>query len=213
MKPLLKAFGVLVLLLVLMGAIGVWYVMTTGLSAREEPGSVEEFAARRVRTLVIARRARSVTNPVEYSGEIIAAGRAHFADHCAICHANDGSGDTEMGRGMYPKAPDMRLPVTQDLSDGELFWIIENGIRFTGMPGWSTGTREGEEASWHLVHFIRRLPKLTPPELEEMESLNPRPPAALDEEKAIEEFLRGDEKPSPKPSQPQHRHPGGTYDQ
>ena len=60
--------------------------------------------------------------------------RAHFADHCAICHANDGSGDTPIGRALWPKAPDMRLRETQDLSDGELFWIIENGIRFTGMP-------------------------------------------------------------------------------
>jgi mono/diheme cytochrome c family protein len=207
MKPVLKAFAVLVLLLVLMGAIGVWYVMTTGLSAREEPGSVEEFAARRVRTMAIARRARSLTNPVEYSGEIIAAGRAHFADHCAICHANDGSGETEMGSGMYPRAPDIRLPATQDLSDGELFWIIENGIRFTGMPGWSTGTKEGEEASWHLVHFIRRLPKLTPEELEEMEALNPKSPDEWQQMQEEQEFLEGGEKTPKKPAEPRHKHP------
>jgi mono/diheme cytochrome c family protein len=207
MKAVLKAFAVLVLLLVLMGAIGVWYVMTTGLSAREEPGSVEEFAARRVRTMAIARRARSLTNPVEYSGEIIAAGRAHFADHCAICHANDGSGDTEMGRGMYPRAPDIRLPATQDLSDGELFWIIENGIRFTGMPGWATGTKEGEEASWHLVHFIRRLPKLTPEELEEMEALNPKSPEEWEQIQEEQRFLEGGEKISKKPAEPRHKHP------
>jgi len=206
MKPVLKAFALLVLVLVVMGAIGLWYVTSKGLSAREQPGRLEEFAARRVRTLAIAGRAKSLTNPVAYSGEVIAAGRAHFADHCATCHANDGGGDTEMGRGMYPRAPDMRLRATQDLSDGELFWIIENGIRFTGMPAWGTGNREGE-ASWHLVHFIRRLPNLTPEELEEMEALNPRPPAAPNEEEAIEEFLRGDEKPSPRPSQPRHRHP------
>ena len=112
-------------------------------------------------------------------GEVIADGRAHFADHCAICHGNDGSGDTPMGRGLYPKVPDMRLPQTQNLSDGELFWIIENGIRFTGMPAWSSGTEDGETASWHLVHFLRRLPKLTPEELEEMETLNPQSPAEI----------------------------------
>src|SRR5215204_5096493 len=83
---------------------------------------------------------------------------AHFADHCAVCHGNDGRGDTEMGRGLYPKAPDMRLDATQQLSDGELFYIIEHGIRFTGMPGWRTGTTAGEESSWHLVRFIRHLP-------------------------------------------------------
>ena len=206
MKPVLKAFALLVLLLVIVGAIGVWYAVSAGLSAREDPGRLEEFAARRVRTLAIARRARSLTNPVQYSGEVIAAGRAHFADHCAICHANDGSGDTEMGRGMYPRAPDMRLPATQNLSDGELFWIIENGIRFTGMPAWGTGTKEGGEASWHLVHFIRRLPRLTAEELEEMAALNPKSPEEWQQMQEEREFLEGGETAAKKPQQPRHKH-------
>ena len=84
--------------------------------------------------MAIARKAKSLTNPAEYSGDAIADGRAHFADHRATCHANNGSGKTPTGSGLWPKAPDMRLPETQGLSDGELFWIIENGIRFTGMP-------------------------------------------------------------------------------
>jgi hypothetical protein len=111
-----------------------------------------------------------------------------------------------MGRGMWPKVPDMRLAQTQNLSDGELFWIIENGIRFTGMPAWGTGTTESETASWHLVHFIRRLPKLTPEELEEMETLNPQPPAEIRQRIAEEEFLKGGaDQPPPKPVAP-HKH-------
>lgn len=191
MRPVLKAFLLLLGLTIVVGAIGLWYFVNSGVSAKEQPGRVEEFMARRVRNMAITRRAKSLTNPVEYSGEIIAEGRAHFADHCATCHANDGSGSTEMGRGMWPKVPDMRLAQTQNLSDGELFWIIENGIRFTGMPAWGTGTKDSETASWHLVHFIRRLPKLTPEELEEMESLNPRPPAEIRQQIAEEEFLKG----------------------
>jgi hypothetical protein len=66
----------------------------------------------------------------------------------------------------------MRLPATQSLSDAELFYIIENGIRFTGMPGWSTGTQAGEQDSWRLVRFIRHLSTLTPEEIEQMEALN-----------------------------------------
>jgi mono/diheme cytochrome c family protein len=206
MKPVLKAFALLVALGAIVGLIVVFYVMTTGLSARGQPGALEEFVARRVRTMTIARRARSLKNPVEYSAEVIAAGRAHFADHCATCHANDGSGDTEMGRGMWPRAPDMRLSTTQDLSDGELFWIIENGIRFTGMPGWGTGTKEGEEASWHLVHFIRRLPRLTPEEIEEMEALNPRPPDEIRQQMEEEQFLAGEgQEPTPAPAT-RHKH-------
>jgi len=206
MRAVVKAFLLLLGLAIVIGGIGLWYFLSSGVSAREQPGRIEEFVAGRARNMAIARRAKSLTNPVEYSGEIIADGRAHFADHCATCHANDGSGDTPIGRGMWPKPPDMRLKRTQNLSDGELFWIIENGIRFTGMPAWGTGTKEGETASWHLVHFIRRLPRLTPEELEEMESLNPKPPAEIRQQIAEEEFLKGGgDQPPPKPVAP-HKH-------
>ena len=210
MKPVLKALALLLVLAVVVGALVVGYVLNTGVSAKEQPGRIEEFVARRVRTMTIARRARSLKNPVEYSAEVIAGGRAHFADHCAICHANDGSGDTEMGRGMWPKAPDMRLSVTQELSDGELFWIIENGIRFTGMPAWGTGTKDGETASWHLVHFIRRLPKITPEEIEEMEALNPKPPAEIRQQIEEEKFLEGGSEKPPTAPVRSHKHPGGN---
>jgi mono/diheme cytochrome c family protein len=206
MRPVLKAFLLFVGLAVVIGGSGLLYFLNSGVSAKEQPGRIEEFVAGRARNMAIARRAKSLTNPVEYSGEMIADGRAHFADHCATCHANDGSGDTPIGRGMWPKPPDMRLDRTQNLSDGELFWIIENGIRFTGMPAWSTGTKEGETASWHLVHFIRRLPKLTPEELTDMESLNPKPPAEIRQQIAEEEFLKGGgDQPPPKPVAP-HKH-------
>jgi mono/diheme cytochrome c family protein len=206
MRPVLKAFLLLLALAVVIGVGGVWYFVSSGVSAKEQPGAVEKFLATRVRDMAIQRRARSLTNPVESAGDVIVKGRAHFADHCATCHGNDGSGNTEMGRSMWPKVPDMRLAKTQNLSDGELFWIIENGVRFTGMPGWSTGTKEGETATWHLVHFIRRLPKLLPEELEEMESLNPKPPVEVRQRIAEEEFLKGgNDQPSPKPTVP-HRH-------
>jgi mono/diheme cytochrome c family protein len=206
MRSVLKAFLLLIGLAVVVGAIGVWYLVNSGVSAREQPGRVEEFFARRVRNMAITRQAKSLTNPVEYSREVIAEGRAHFADHCATCHANDGSGNTPIGRGLWPKALDMRLRQTQELSDGELFWIIENGIRFTGMPAWSSGTKEGETASWHLVHFVRRLPKITQEELEEMEALNPKSPAEIRQQIEEEEFLKGGgDKPPAAPVTP-HKH-------
>src|SRR5262245_12206489 len=129
MKPVLKAFLLFVALGLAIGAVALWYFIGRGGSAKGQPGAVEEFGAGRVRNLAIARHAKSLTNPVKPTAEVIAEGRAHFADHCALCHANDGSGKTEMGQGMWPKPPDMRLARTQSLSDGELFWIIENGVR------------------------------------------------------------------------------------
>ena len=175
MRPVIKAFLVLVALVIAAGVGVVAYVSRTGMSAREEPGAIETFAARNLRNFAIARRARQLSNPIERAPEIIAAGRAHFADHCAVCHGNDGRGDTMFGRGMWPKPPDLRREETQNLSDGEIFYIIEHGIRFSGMPGFGSGTGDGEKASWHLVHFIRHLPDISQPELAEMEKLNPRP--------------------------------------
>lgn len=206
MKPVVNAFLLLLGVAVMAAVAVVLYITNVGLSARDQPGAVETWVARSVRSFTVARRARDLQNPVDRAPEVIALGRAHFADHCAICHANNGSGDTEIGRNMFPKAPDMRLAATQDLTDGELFWIIENGIRFTGMSGWSTGTKEGEEASWHLVHFIRHLPDVSEPELEEMETLNPRSPVEVRQEIEAERFLRGDDVPPSEPSAPAHGH-------
>ena len=118
----------------------------------------------------------------------MAEARAHFADHCASCHGNDGSGQTQLGRRLYPRAPDMRLPATQALSDGELFHVIENGIRFTGMPGWGGGV--SPEVSWKLVLFIRHLPRLAPEEILEMERLNPKSPSEWREFQQDQEFLQ-----------------------
>lgn len=206
MKPVLKAAALLLGIAIVIAVGVLLYLMNAGLSAREQPGAIEAAVAGSVRNLVINRRARDLRNPVERTPEVIANGRAHFADHCAVCHANDGSGKTEMGEGMWPKAPDMRMAATQELSDGELFWIIENGIRFTGMPGWSTGTTDGEQDSWHLVHFIRHLPDLSEAELAEMEALNPKPPAEIRQQMEEERFLRGDDPTPAEPPRPTHPH-------
>src|SRR5216683_4226989 len=144
-------------------------VLHDGLSAKATPTRLEALVARNARHLAIPSKARLAQNPVLDSPEEQRAARLHFADHCAICHANDGGGDTTIGNGLYPKPPDLRLPSTQGLSDGELFWIIENGVRFTGMPAFSNGgEHRGMEDDWRLVHFIRHLPHLTAAERIEM---------------------------------------------
>jgi cytochrome c553 len=175
-----------------------WLILQSdGFSARGKPGSMETWMARRVRTVAIPKAARDRSNPIANSPEVQAAARAHWADHCAICHANDGSGQTPMGSKTYPPAPDMRLAATQEMTDGELFYIIENGIRFSGMPGWGGGSGHDEQASWHLVHFIRHLPALTLAEKKEMEHLNPKSPDEIKEEQEEEEFLKGETKNEP----------------
>ena len=196
MKAVLTAFALL-LALAIVAAIGTFvWIGSRGLSARAEPGAVETAVARTMRSLAVPRGDRDRPNPVAATPEIIAAGMAHFADHCAACHANDGSGDTELGLGLYPRPPDLRQEATRSLTDGELFYIIENGVRLTGMPAFGTGTAEGAEETWHLVHFIRALPRLTPEQLEQMEAMNPRPPAAIRQQIEEERFLQGGDAPS-----------------
>lgn len=191
MRSVLKAFLLLVAI-GLLGLVGVFiWISSRGVSAKAQPGRVETIIARTMRGVAIPRGARDRRNPLARTPEVIAEGLSHYADHCAACHANDGSGETEIGLGLYPKPPDMRREPTQSLTDGELFYIIENGVRLTGMPAWSTGQADSEEATWHLVHFIRELPRLTEDQLEQMKGLNPRSRAEIQQEIEEERFLRG----------------------
>ena len=108
-----------------------------------------------------------------------------------------------IGKGLYPKPPDLKLQETQKLSDGELFWIIENGVRFTGMPSFST--QGAQDDSWKLVLFIRHLPQLSVEERMEMETYNPKGPDDREEEKQEDDFLTGG-KPAPKQETHHHQH-------
>ncbi|MGH2626212.1 MAG: c-type cytochrome [Anaerolineales bacterium] len=166
-----------------------------GFSTHDEPTKIEAFLARTVRSWAVPADLRGEENPLPLSPPVLADARAHWADHCASCHGNDGKGQTTIGRHLYPRAPDMTLPATQELSDGELFAIIENGIRLTGMPGWGDGTAESGYGSWSLVHLIRHLPRLRPEEIAEMEALNPKTPEEWEAIRAEEAFLAGEEGP------------------
>lgn len=184
------------LLVVAVVALPAAVLLRGGISARPDPSASEATVARWLRSFLIPAVAREARNPLPLEPRLVAEGRAHFADHCASCHANDGSGETALGRGLYPRAPDMRGPATQALSDGELFYIIENGVRLTGMPAWG-GAGKPEE-SWKLVHFIRHLPALTPDERARMETLNPRSADEWRELQEEAEFLHG-KGPAPVP--------------
>jgi len=206
MKRIVRFAAWVAFLAVLVVTAALLVVQGRGVSARPDPSWIEIRAALSLRSWLTPPMYKGLRNPVTATAENFAVARQHFADHCASCHANDGSGNTEMGRGFYPKSPDMRLPRTQQLSDGEIFYFIENGIRLTGMPAWSTGTPEGEKASWELVHFIRRLPGLTPEDLAIMERFNPVSREQFEEERKIEEFLDGRDPEPPPPADPHAGH-------
>lgn len=155
---------------------GIAYVRTTGLRGLPEPGAIETAVARRVRGLAIPGDMRARVNPLAESAGALTPGLEHFARYCTPCHGNEGQPQgTAFGNGLYPKPPDLRAAATQQLTDGELFYIIENGVRFTGMPAFGTGemTPAGEKQVWQLVYFIRHLPKITSDEIDWMKTLNP----------------------------------------
>jgi len=151
------------------------FLLRRGISARKQPSALEITVARAVRHMAIPKIDREEENPwaTVATPEVMKDAREHFADHCSQCHANDGSGKTEMGQYLYPRAPDMRLPATQNLSDGELYYIIRNGVPLTGMPAWGEPNLVQDDDSWQLVLFIRHLPQLTPDEIKDMERYNP----------------------------------------
>jgi uncharacterized membrane protein/mono/diheme cytochrome c family protein len=182
----------IVLAILAICAILFFHLSEHGLSARNQPSALESFLADQARVLAIPVKARKLENPLPPSPVLIARGRDHWADHCATCHANNGSGDTELGRNLYPRVPDMRGARTQSLTDGELYYIIRNGIPWTGMPAWGNADLgDLDSETWALVLFIRHLPKLTSAEETAMEKLNPKSTMEREEEQQEEDFLNG----------------------
>ena len=202
----LRAVAILLTLAIAAGGLAAYSIASRGLSAHDAPSRLEELLARMMRRWATPAAVRDRANPVSATESILGEAMAHYADHCATCHGNDGGGRTAIGQGLYPKAPDMRAAGTQSLSDGELFAIIEHGIRLTGMPGWSNGTADGERDSWALVHFIRRLPTLSPDDIERMESMTPKSSEEWRQEEEARRFLSGQD--IAMPPQPGTEHTG-----
>ncbi len=184
------------LLLLVVGALGVGAfmmhnMMEHGFSTRTEPMLMEKALATTIRGGANPSRYKTMKNAVVSAPDVVHEGMAHWADHCATCHANNGSGDTMYGKTMYPRPPDMRQKDTQAMSDGELYYTIKNGVRLSGMPAFGD-PGDDDVDNWKLVVFIRHLPQLIPAEETEMQRLNPKSPDEIREEKEEEEFLKGD---------------------
>jgi len=192
-----KKIGLALVLLIMVGAYFSWTLIRRGFSARETPSKMEVFVATRARALAVPASYRNLKNPVPNTPENIRAGMEHFADHCFLCHANNGSGDTSFGENMYPKPPDMRSAENQSKTDGELFYTIYNGIRLSGMPAFGEKDQSDADSTWRLVRFIRHLPSLTAEEEKQMESLNPKSSMETGEENEEKEFLKGGTSSSP----------------
>jgi predicted CXXCH cytochrome family protein len=145
--------GAILIALGLYGLRMVW----RGFSTADQPSFLETVVARTARNLSVPRKARMEANPWQATDEVLKEARESYIDRCAVCHGPDGSGQTQVGNNLYPKVPDLRSPGTQRLTDGEIRYIIRNGVRLTGMPGWAKPHDEQSDDSWKLVLFIRGL--------------------------------------------------------
>ncbi len=145
--------------------VGAGALIWRGFSATAEPSAIEIAVARTARNIAIPRLAKNERSPLTVTSENLRAGHEQFIARCASCHGNDGDGRTSVGRGLYPRATDLRSTRTQALTDGELHYIIEHGVQLTGMPAWGTPHSGDASDLWQLVMFIRALRPLNGAEL------------------------------------------------
>ena len=152
------------LLVVLVWLVAYPRVRAGGLAADAQPGKLEQAIATRLARLSIPADARRQESPFRADASTWRTAAEHYRDHCAACHGDDGHGKTQLGQAMYPKTPDLADPIVQRMSDGELFYVIQNGVRWTGMPAWKR--EHTTDDTWRLVSLVRALPTLTHADLQ-----------------------------------------------
>lgn len=145
-----------IIAVILVGAFG--FLTLEGLSARKKPSNFEYSIANTALGISIPSVAKNQKNPLNTTPDDLVEAKKNYQEHCAVCHAEDGSGKTETSAGMSPEVPDLRAEHIQKLTDGDLFYIVKNGVRFTGMPAWDLP----DDHNWRLVALLRQLPKQSP---------------------------------------------------
>jgi predicted CXXCH cytochrome family protein len=156
-----KPFLIASLALLFVGAACAGFIKWRGFRAASTPTAFETAAARSIRDFAIPGAERHKRNPDAGDSLAIQQGREDFLARCATCHGVDARGRTPIGANEYPRVPDLHSDTTQNLSDGEIRYIIENGIQLTGMPAFSSTHNESVEESWKLVSYIRSFRPLT----------------------------------------------------
>ena len=164
-----KGLILLFLTIAVLVALGADLLLRRGFRANAPVPPWEAALARGVRNLSIPGTEIAKKNPVAANAQFLQEGRNSFLAHCAACHGVDGSGKTPVGANLYPRVPDLRSEPTQRLTDGEIHYIIENGVQLTGMPAWSKAGSEDD--IWKLVLFVRNLGPLSPKEREQQSAM------------------------------------------
>jgi mono/diheme cytochrome c family protein len=128
-----------------------------GCTAGKPPSQGETSLADAAKDVTIPLEAGKMNNPLPETSEVVSQGREVFLGSCAQCHGADARGDSDLGRNMTPPAMDLTSAHVQHWSDAELFWIVQNGVRLTGMPAWKSSISDND--TWKLARFIHSLPR------------------------------------------------------
>ena len=132
--------------------------LLTGCTANKPPSQGETSLANAAKDVTIPLEAGKMTNPLLETDEVVSQGHEVFLGSCAQCHGADARGDSDLGRNMAPPAMDLSSAHVQHWNDAELFWIIQNGVRLTGMPSWKSSISDND--TWKLARFIHKVPQL-----------------------------------------------------
>ncbi len=98
--------------------------------------------------------------------ELTKTGFNEYHAMCRLCHGAPGYPPNEFAQGLYPKPPDWGAKIMKELSEAELYWIVRNGIKMTGMPAF--GPTHKDEELWAIVAFWKRMTRMQPKEYKVM---------------------------------------------
>jgi len=151
----------IILLLVLLTAIGAIALLWSGrldVSAVNPPSPLVEWAMHSVMQRSVRAHASGIQPPTNLADRA-AQGASDFDEMCVQCHGAPGKEPGEIGRGLHPRPPSL-TDAAPRWTSSELFWIVKNGIRMTGMPAF--GPTHEDNRIWAIVGFVQQLPTMTP---------------------------------------------------
>jgi mono/diheme cytochrome c family protein len=167
------------------------YTGMLSMGASEKPSELEKKIGTMAWETSAEKLGPKTANPFGNKAEALKAGFDHYKENCFVCHAAPGVKSSEIAQGMNPAPP--ILDDVEDLTDGQLYWVVKNGIRMTGMPAF--GPTHDDDEIWKIVTFIRHIPKLTPEEK-----------ASLTQASENEEHHHEEETGAAKKEEHQHHH-------
>ncbi|MCU0344422.1 MAG: cytochrome c [Ignavibacterium sp.] len=138
-----------------------WY----NVSANEQENGIMKWVLATTKNNSIEARIENISIPDLNDSLMIKEGFEHYDEMCVSCHGAPGEEVTELSKGLNPSAPFL-TELEKEIDTRELFWVIKNGIKMTGMPAW--GKTHSDEKIWAIVAFMKTLPDMTAEDYKKM---------------------------------------------